>query len=227
MYKALFFDVDDTLLNFEQCSREALGKTFRHFSMDYDDTVYELFRSIDQRLWLQQKQGELTVQDVINLRFQELFKQLQLGCSHIPLQTMFQERLAEEFFTEPHAAESLGYLSARYQLFVTSNGILKTQLKRLELAGLLPYFTDVFVSDHIGHEKPSVRFFEECLQRSRLKPSEVLLIGDSLEADMVGAQNSKMDSCWYNPKHRNTDSDVEIDYIISDLLQLKDILQVI
>lgn len=225
MYKALFFDVDDTLLNFEQCSREALGKTFRHFSMDYDDTVYELFRSIDQRLWLQQKQGELTVQDVINLRFQELFKQLQLGCSHIPLQTMFQERLAEEFFTEPHAAESLGYLNTRYQLFVTSNGILKTQLKRLELAGLLPYFTDVFVSDHIGHEKPSVRFFEECLQRGRLKPSEVLLIGDSLEADMVGAQNSKMDSCWYNPKHRNTDSDVEIDYIISDLLQLKDILQ--
>ncbi|MEM5817634.1 MAG: YjjG family noncanonical pyrimidine nucleotidase, partial [Desulfitobacterium hafniense] len=223
--KALFFDVDDTLLNFEQCSREALGKTFRHFSMDYDDTVYELFRSIDQRLWLQQKQGILTVQDVINLRFQELFKQLHLGNSPIPLQTMFQERLAEEFFTEPHAAESLGYLSTRYQLFVTSNAILQTQLKRLELAGLLPYFTDVFVSDHIGHEKPSVRFFEECLQRSRLKPGDVLLIGDSLEADMAGAQTSKIDSCWYNPKHRNTDSDVKIDYIISDLLQLKDILQ--
>ncbi len=225
MYKALFFDVDDTLLNFEQCSRQALGKTFHHFSMACDDTVYELFRSIDQRLWLQQKQGILTVQDVINLRFQELFKQLHLGNSPIPLQTMFQERLAEEFFTEPHAAESLGYLSTRYQLFVTSNGILQTQLKRLELAGLLPYFTDVFVSDHIGHEKPSVRFFEECLQRSRLKPGDVLLIGDSLEADMAGAQTSKIDSCWYNPKHRNMDSDVKIDYIISDLLQLKDILQ--
>ncbi|WP_019849998.1 YjjG family noncanonical pyrimidine nucleotidase [Desulfitobacterium sp. PCE1] len=224
MYKALFLDVDDTLLNFEQCSREALRKTFYHFSITYDDKTYDLFRSIDDQLWLLQKQGTLSVQDVLKLRFQQLFEQLDLRHGPTAFQNVFPEKLSEEYFMEPYAAESVQCLSAHYKLFVTSNGILKMQLKRLKLAGLLSYFSNVFVSDDIGHEKPSAKFFDECFKRSQLKPSEVLLIGDSIKADMLGAKNSTIDSCWYNPKHRSKDCDVEIDYIISDLSQLKNIL---
>jgi len=224
MYKALFFDVDDTLLNFEQCSKEALRKTFHCFNITYDDRTYELFRNIDNQLWIKQKQGTLTVQDVLKIRFQHLFEHLNLRDYNATFQNVFQEKLSEEFTTEPHAVESVQRLSSKYKLFVTSNGILQMQLKRLELAGILCYFSGVFVSDDIGYEKPNVKFFDECIKRGQLNRSEILLIGDSIEADIIGANNSNIDSCWYNPKHKSRTFDVKIDYIISDLLELKNIL---
>jgi len=224
MYKALFFDVDDTLLNFERCSQEALRKTFHYFHITYGDNIYELFRDIDNQLWVKQRQGALSVQDVLNLRFRQLFEQLHLRDCTPAFQDMFQEKLSEEVFPEPCAEESLLHLSSRYKLFAASNGLLKTQLKRLKLAGLLRYFWDVFVSDDIGYEKPNAAFFDECMRRSQLRHSEVLFIGDSMEADIIGANKSHIDSCWYNPKNRDKPFGVKIKYSISDLSQLENIL---
>lgn len=224
MYTALFFDVDDTLLNFELCSQSALCKTFDVFNIDYNEKVYQLFRDIDHRLWTKQKQGVLTVEEVLNFRFKQLFDCLNLEIDTIKFQSSFQEYLSKEFVLETNAIEVIQYLSSKYKLYVTSNGILNMQLERLKLAGLLPYFSEVFVSNEIGYDKPNVKFFHECLKRSQLHCEEILLVGDSLEADMIGANSSNISTCWYNPSNRIKNVDVKTDYIISNLLQLKNIL---
>ena len=76
--------------------------------------------------------------------------------------------------------------------------MLDMQRSRLQVAGILHYFSDLFVSDDIGAEKPSEAFFEEAMRRSGVAPNEVLFIGDSLQADMMGALRSGIDRCWYN-----------------------------
>ena len=225
MYKALFFDIDDTLLNYERCSREALRKTLHCFNILDNDKANEFFRLIDIQLWTKQKQGELSVNDVLEMRFSQLFERLGIREYNPKFQFAYQEKLAKEFITEPNAVETIQYFSIRYKIFAASNGILKMQQKRMESAGLLQYFSDLFVSDDIGYEKPCVYFFNECLKRSQLKNSEVLFIGDSIEADIVGAYNSGIASCWYNPKRKDNYSRAKISYTISDLSELRTILQ--
>lgn len=224
MYTALFFDVDDTLLNFELCSQAALCKTFNFFNIDYNEKVYKLFRDIDHHLWMKQKQGVLAVEEVLNFRFKQLLDGLNLDVDPIKFQSSFQEYLSKECVLEANAIEVIQYLSSKYKLYVTSNGILKMQLERLKLAGLLPYFSDVFVSDEIGYDKPDINFFRECLERSQVNCEGILLVGDSLEADIIGANKSNIATCWYNPNNRIKKVDLKTDYIISNLLQLKKIL---
>lgn len=224
MYKALFFDVDDTLLDFSLCSHAALSKTFNDFNMEYNDTIYKLFYDIDNRLWLKQKQELISVQDVLNLRFKQLFSCLNLDTDNIAFQSKFQINLSKEHALEPGAIEIIQYLNLKYKLYVTSNGILSMQLSRLKLAGLLPYFSDLFVSDDIGYSKPNVHFFNECLKRCNLHSNEILFVGDSLEADMLGANYSDIDACWYNPYHKVKSVNVKTHYMIKNLLQLKNIL---
>lgn len=224
MYKAIFFDVDDTLLNFSLCSQAALTKTFNDFNIEYNDTIYKIFCDIDNRLWLKQKQELISVQDVLDLRFKQLFSCLNLDTDNIAFQSKFQINLSKEHALEPGAIEIIQYLNLKYKLYVASNGILSMQLSRLKLAGLLPYFSDLFVSDDIGYSKPNVNFFSECLKRCNLHSDEILFVGDSLEADMLGANNSVLDACWYNPYHKVKSVDVKTHYMIENLLQLKNIL---
>lgn len=252
MYKALLFDLDDTIFDFERCSRKALFETFQQLGADYNDFVYEQFRQVDDMLWSQQKRGSLTLHEVLEIRFKHLFERLNIkvrgqlnpysaapsdslsrldgslsqwgDALYIEAQRLFADRLSNQFHLKPDAENIIERLSKRYPLYVASNGILEMQVQRLKLAKLLPYFTDVYVSDDIGYEKPNSKFFAECLRRSRLTPDDVLLIGDSLQADMVGGNNSAIDTCWYNPNKRSGSNVVAIKYEIKGLVQLTRIL---
>lgn len=221
MYKAVFIDVDDTLLNFEICCRAAFGKSFETFHLEYDDKIYLLFKEINDELWRKQKQGLLPIKDVLELRFKELFNASHIKVDPAAFESAFQEHLSNEYALEPGALDIIPFLHSNHSLYVTSNGILTMQRRRLESAGLLPYFSDLFVSDDIGHEKPSADFFTECLRRCQFKNNEVLIIGDSLEADIIGGAGCKVDTCWYNPHNRPNNIDVNVNYMINNLLELK------
>jgi 2-haloacid dehalogenase len=72
------------------------------------------------------------------------------------------------------------------------------QTKRLEKAGVLQYFVRLFVSQTIGYEKPDIRFFEHCLRETGYGPHEVLMIGDSVAADIKGGLNAGWNVCYLN-----------------------------
>jgi len=224
MYKALFFDVDDTLLNFKQCSEAALSKAFDSMNLSYNHSVSELFYQIDDELWSKQKQGLLSVQEVIDCRFSILLTQMKINADTNKLKLIFQENLSKESIPEPGACDIIRDLSSNFKLYVASNGFLKMQQSRLRLVNLLPYFSDIFVSDDIGYEKPDSYFFDECLKRSGLKNDEILFIGDSIDADISGAYHSGIATCWYNPNNKINHSNFKIDYTIRHLCQLKDLV---
>ena len=74
------------------------------------------------------------------------------------------------------------------------------QIHRLEKAGLLGMFQDVYVSDDIGYEKPDHRFFDICLSRSGVKQEEALMIGDGKLTDIEGAMRAGWHTCWFDKK---------------------------
>ena len=223
MHKAIFFDVDDTLLNFGSGSQWALADVFARFDVALDAAVKQRYEGINNGLWAEQKQGLRSVQSVIDSRFRLLFEALNWQIDADAFRDAYQANLAQSHVLEQGALETVRHLSQKYPLYVASNSILAMQTSRLRLAKLLPYFQDLFVSNDIGYEKPDLRFFETCLQRSQLQPEDIVFVGDSLEADMAGASGSGMTACWYNPQQKDAPQNIAIQYTITHLSQLTEL----
>lgn len=224
MYKAIFIDIDDTLLDFNHACQSAFDKTMDQFNLEKNKAYYELFLKINNILWEQQKRGEISVQDVVDLRFKQLFTSLQIEQNYNYVSNTFQDNLAMEHVLVDGALEIIDYLSGKYSMFAASNSFFEMQKSRLERAHLLPRFSGLFISNEIGFEKPDFRFFETCLNRSGFAKQEILFVGDSLEADMKGAGNYGLDTCWYNPHQLKTDLMLDIQYTVNHLSDLKTFL---
>lgn len=195
--KALFFDFDDTLQPFDPCSRMALERSCRAFSLPFDEQVYQQYRQLNHELWRRQKAGELSVEEVMKRRFQLFLKDYGQAQLAEDLNQRYISELSRCVSKEPGSDEVLARLARQYELFICSNGRLAEKRSRIELAGWAAYFKDLFVSDDIGFDKPDLRYFERCLQRSRYSADEVLFIGDSWTADILGARRAGLPAIWY------------------------------
>lgn len=105
-----------------------------------------------------------------------------------------------------------------------TNGSAVAQERKLRVSGLDRLFDGIFISDKIGAEKPTVEFFDRVFQQIPEGRGEVIIIGDSLTSDIRGANNAGIACCWYSPEHSTPPADLRIDYIITDLNQIKSIL---
>ena len=104
----------------------------------------------------------------------------------------------------PEARETLEALQAKgYRLFAASNSFGHLQRSRLEQAGILSFFEDTYISMDIGYDKPDIRFYQEALRRCNLQPHEVLMIGDSMTTDILGAQAAGIDARFFDRKKDN------------------------
>ena len=226
MYKAIFLDIDDTVFNFKKCSEKALEKTFSKMELEYDENIYDVFTDIDEALWAKQKRNEMSVAEVLDVRFVQLKEKIGLDYDSDQVRMNFAHSLGQQYIMEPGIENMLERLSGLYRIYAASNGVLAMQENRLQLSGLRKYFTDLFVSDDIGYQKPDINYFKECLNRSVLATSEVLMVGDSLDSDIAGANITGIESCWYNPYGLENKSEVEADMEISHLNDLASILKV-
>lgn len=224
MYNGIFLDIDDTIFDYDKCSRNALKQTCSQCNIPYSENIVFLFRSIDDALWKKQKQGLLSIEEVLRMRAEMLTDKLGKVEQSKKFEKCFQEELSTEIILVAKADEILMYLSEKVPIYAASNGIKATQLNRLNKANLLQYFTDIYISDDIGFEKPDIFFFNECMKRSNLTHSQILMVGDSLEADMVGADKADIDTCWYNPTKKENDTKIRLKYEITELLELKNII---
>jgi FMN phosphatase YigB (HAD superfamily) len=84
---------------------------------------------------------------------------------------------------------------------------------------------DVFISDLLGVEKPNIEFFDKVFETiGNYDKDEVLIIGDSLTSDIKGGNNAGILTCFYDPKKTNNFKGLKVDYHITNLQELLDIL---
>ena len=215
MYKAIFIDIDDTILDYIPCCREAFDAALAVINQNSpntpstpnNDALFELFFSISGRLFSEAKHGLHTVAEVMELYPQEFCERAGYPPEAVdPFKHAFRAAWGMTHTLVPGAKETLEALHAKgYRLFAASNSFGHLQRSRLQHAGVLHLFEDTYISMDIGYDKPDVRFYEEALRRCCLSPHEVLMVGDSMTTDIVGAQKAGMDTCWFNKynEHRN------------------------
>ena len=195
MYRAIFIDIDDTLLDYIPCCREAF-----EFALPEHPEYFDLFFEISGRLFSEAKHGLHTIAEVMELYPKEFIATIGYPPEAVePFKHAFRAAWGKTHTLVPGAKEMLENLQAKgYRLFAASNSFGHLQRNRLECAGILPYFEDTYISMDIGYDKPDIRFYQEALRRCGLQPHEVLMIGDSMTTDVIGAQKAGMDALFFD-----------------------------
>ena len=123
----------------------------------------------------------------------------------------------------PYVHSTLNYLKERYALHIITNGFEEVQYQKLENSNLIDYFEQIITSEQVGFKKPSQQIFKFSMLKAFAKPSDSLMIGDDLHADILGAKDIGMAQVFFNPlKHEHSNS--EITYEINCLSELEEIL---
>ena len=225
-YKAIFIDIDDTLLDYIPCCREAFDAAMNCLSgisdlsgeaglsaqrsvsangLSAEGGLFDLFFEISGRLFSEAKHGLHTIPEVMDLYPAEFCLRAGLGEQAIePFKHAFRAAWGKTHTLVPNARETLQALHSKgYRLFAASNSFGHLQRSRLEHAGILSFFEDTYISMDIGYDKPDIRFYQEALRRCGLQPSEVLMIGDSMTTDVLGAQAAGIDALFFDRKKDN------------------------
>ena len=204
-YKAIFIDIDDTILDYVPCCREAFDAAMKSIEPSAisplrSDELFDLFFDISGRLFSEAKRGLHTIAEVMDLYPAEFCERAGYPPEAVdPFKHAFRKHWGLTHVLVPEARETLEALHNKgYRLFAASNSFGHLQRSRLQQAGILHLFEDTYISMDIGYDKPDVRFYEEALRRCGLQPQDVLMVGDSMTTDIVGAQQAGLDTCWFN-----------------------------
>jgi 2-haloacid dehalogenase len=226
MTTTVFLDIDNTLLDFRKCADASLQKGFAEFSLPWTEDFIPLFHTLNSALWRQLEEGIFpNRQALLDVRFERIFAAAGITCDGRAFEARFQRLLSESCEPVDGALDILRYLAGKYTICAASNSSLDQQLRRLGDAGMLPYFTHVFVSEEAGLAKPAPAFFRWCFDRlDGVKKEDTIMIGDSLTADVAGAEAFGIRCCWFNPAGDECSPDIRPWKTVRSLAEIRDIL---
>ena len=226
--KVVLWDVDATLLNFEKAEKAAINSLFEEFGFgECTEEMLQNYMKINRRHWEALEKGTMEKPQVLVGRFQEFFGAYGLDVSKAPaFNELYQVRLGDTIVFNDNGYELVESLKGKVLQCAVTNGTKVAQDRKLEKSGLIHLFDQVFISDVIGYEKPSVEFFAPVFEYiGDVDKSEILIIGDSLTSDIRGGNNVGILTCWYNPQGKVKDRDVQVDYEIKDLNEVLSIIE--
>ena len=225
MIEFLFLDLDDTILDFKKAEYIAIGKTIQDFGLEPTEAIRHRYHVINKWHWEQLELGKLTRPEVLENRFKVLFRELGVEVDAYACARTYEKNLSIGHYFLPGAEEALEALSKKYRLFLASNGTASVQKGRMTSANLYRFFEKVFVSQEIGHNKPSKAYFDACFaQIPGFDRTKAMMVGDSLSSDIKGGINAGIATVWVNPSHGDC-GDIRPNYQIEALSQLEELLE--
>ena len=229
-YTHVFLDADDTLFDYAAAEQFALKETCLSLGIDYDEEVLSTYREINGRLWRLKELGEIKTEELRVLRFEKLFDAL--GSGHTGISVVAADGyigfLTRAGFLIDNALEVCRELKTMgVRLAIVTNGIKDVQLGRLSKSGLEEFIDHIVISDEVGFAKPARELFDYAFSLCGItEKRSVLMVGDSLTADIRGGISYGIDTCWYNPGFLAVPEDTVPDFIISDLTELPKLVRV-
>ena len=227
MFKAILWDVDGALLDFKAAESKAVKSLFIDYSLgECTDEMIKTYSSINDKYWEMLERNEMTKPEILVGRFAEFFRVMGIDPSIAPqFNDDYQDRLGDTIAFRDSSYDIVKLLKGKILQYVVSNGTTVAQTKKLRLSGLGELVDGVFLSESIGIEKPNIGFFDEVFRvLEGIEPDEMLIVGDSLTSDIKGGNNAGIKTCWYNPDGKKNSDEYHIDYEITDLHKIYEIL---
>ena len=228
MIKVILWDIDGTLLNFLRAEYESMKKGFEMFDLgECTDEMIARYSVINRKYWERLERGEISKQEVLHGRFKEFFSSENISTECVEdFNRQYQYSLGDTICFNDNGYELIKDLKNKVKQYAVTNGTKVAQDRKLDKSGLRQLFDGIFISEEIGIEKPGKGFFDVVRKEiGDYESDEILIVGDSLTSDMQGGNNAGIKCCWYNPKGQKNLKNIRIDYEISDLQEVRTILE--
>ncbi len=219
----VFFDLDHTLWDFERNSKLTFEKIFEEQNITIDlERFLERYVPINLEYWKLYREEKVSKRE---LRYQRLRRSLDaIGTSledhqiH-QLSTAYIQYLSSFNHIVSGALDILKYLKPRYRLHIITNGFEEIQEKKLRNAHIREYFQVVVNSEMAGVKKPNPRIFQLALRKAEVAATNSLMIGDSLEADILGAQQLGIHTLHFNANGEDEHDHCKIIHHLNEIKQ--------
>jgi len=224
-YTHIFFDLDNTLWDFNRNSKSAMQEAFDFYRLNMQadfEKFFDIYTEYNHQLWALYRNNEVGKKELTRLRFQNTFEDLNIsGVDPEKMNETYLNVMPKQTFLNQGASELLQYLkSKKYQLFVITNGFKEVQYNKIKTSSLKPFFQKVFVSEEIKTPKPGREIFEYAVKSSNAKKSKSIMVGDDWETDILGAVNFGIDAI-----HFLNDSKIEFNRLQTEINTNQNIFQ--
>jgi YjjG family noncanonical pyrimidine nucleotidase len=225
MVKDVFFDLDHTLWDFDKNSKITFEKIFiRNHPEIAIENFIQHYIPINQACWKLFQHDRISHQQLRYDRLRLSFEAMGYSISDREINQISEEYI--ELLTENNhlfegTFEILDYLAGKYKLHVITNGFAQVQQKKMNNAKLSTYFSTITNSEMAGVKKPNPVIFKYALDLAKAQKETSVMIGDSLEADVLGAIQFGIDAIYFNEHKEAVDSNIKQ---INHLLELKNYL---
>lgn len=220
MIDVILWDLDGTLLDFKASEKGAIRAAFRHFGLgELTDEDIAAYSSINFSWWTRMEKGEVTKSAVLDGRFVDFFKRQGVAFSDLDaFNEYYQTRLGDAAVPFPGAFETVAALKERgKKQYLVTNGTARVQRMRMKISPLGSLLDGAFISEDIGFEKPSPRFFEAVFRTlGEIDRRRVMIVGDSLSGDMKGGRDAGIVTALYRPEGEAA-AHPSVDHVIRNL----------
>ena len=210
MIKAVFFDLDDTLCDYEKSAEISRGKVFVYaisrcegmelsrLQRAYNESLRDMIMEQGGEAIFLRKSGREVRLELISRTLHACgFDDSGLAEDLVNIYGKERRRTLKLF---PDALYVLSSLRVKYPLGLVTNGpsdIQRTEINDLQIA---QYFNHIIVSGEVGYAKPDPQIFKLAAARYDLPPSQILHVGNSQEEDVAGAYRAGLKVAWLNRK---------------------------
>lgn len=221
----VFFDLDHTLWDFETNSNLAFKHIFKENNITLSsDEFLKYYEEINQKYWKLYREDKVSREVLRYKRLKETFDVVNFSVSEKTINKLSDEYLAAlpnyNFLLEG-VHETLQYLQKKYTLHIITNGFNEVQNHKLKKSKLQQYFATITTSEKAKSKKPHTKIFKYALHKAKTISEKSIMIGDNLEADILGAKKAGLQAIYFNPEKKETPNKI---IQITNLIQLKKIL---
>ncbi|MCS0616337.1 YjjG family noncanonical pyrimidine nucleotidase [Massilia kyonggiensis] len=208
-HRLFLFDLDDTLLDFKASEQLSFDRTMRALGLAaLPDGLFARYQAINIALWKSFEKGAVSKDFLKVERFRKTFADNGLDLDPEAASRLYLESLSDTVVLIDGARELCETLAGIGEVGIITNGVEQIQHRRIVSAGLRDHVSFVATSEACGHAKPDSRFFEYTVRMARaFTHAETVIVGDRLDADILGANRFGIESCWFNPGGLANDSE--------------------
>lgn len=218
-HRLFLFDLDDTLLDFKASEKLSFTRTMHELGLREGlDGLFTHYQAINVALWRSFELGAVSKDFLKVERFRKTFAESNVECDAELASRLYLESLPDTVVLIDGAIELCETLAAIGEVGIITNGVEHIQNRRIASSGLREHISFVSTSEACGYAKPDVRFFEYASKMARaFRKEDAVIVGDRLDADILGANRYGIESCWFNPGRAANQSEAVPTYEVSSL----------
>lgn len=216
-FKAIIFDLDDTLINRNHAVTEIFKLFYNKYYLKNDihdiDLMMNDFIKLDKKYYGKDEKDKIFKNIILKYPLNQ-----SINIDNI--NSFWNNNFPNCFKPDIKTIQLLNTLSKSHKIALVTNGTSLRQSQKLINSNLKKHFEVIIISEEVDVSKPNAEIFKKALNKLELSSEKCLYVGDHLINDIQGSQNAGLKSCWYNPNNIINKTKIKPDFVITNLEEL-------